>query len=82
MAVSVLGLLTDGLVAQNTGVTFHVEDLEPIERTFHYSSSYYIANTVVKYNATDYRNGVIKSSILIVRLFITKTFILFATKVY
>ena len=63
MAVSVLGLLTDGLVAQNTGVAFHVEDLEPIERTFNYSSSYYIANTIVKYNATNYRNGVIKSSI-------------------
>ena len=63
LAVSVLGLLTGGLVAQNAGVTFHVEDLEPIERTFHYSSSYYIANTVVKYNAADYRNGVIKSSI-------------------
>ena len=63
LAVSVLGLLTGGLAAQNTGTTFHVEDLEPIQRTFHYSSSYYIANTVIKYNATDYRNGVIKSSI-------------------
>ncbi len=63
MAVSVLGLLTDGLVAQNTGVTFHVEDLEPIERTFPRSSSYNIANTVVRYNGSDYRNGVIKSSI-------------------
>ena len=63
MAVSVLGLLIGRMYAQNAGVTFHVEDLEPIERTFHYSSSYYIANTVVKYNATDYRNGVIKSSI-------------------
>ena len=63
LAVSVLGLLTDGLVAQNTGVTFHVEDLEPIERTFPRSSSYNIANTVVRYNGSDYRNGVIKSSI-------------------
>jgi TonB-dependent SusC/RagA subfamily outer membrane receptor len=63
LAVSVLGLLIGRMYAQNAGVTFHVEDLEPIERTFHYSSSYYIANTVVKYNATDYRNGVIKSSI-------------------
>ena len=63
ISVSVLGLLTVSTFAQNAGVTFHVEDLEPIGRTFHYSSSYYIANTVVKYNATDYRNGVIKSSI-------------------
>ena len=63
LSVLVSGLLTVGAFAQNAGATFHVEDLEPIERTFHYSSSYYIANTVVKYNATDYRNGVIKSSI-------------------
>ncbi len=61
--VSVLSLLTGGAMAQSAGFTFHVEDLEPIERTFHYSSSYNIANTVVKYNATDFRNGVIKSSI-------------------
>ena len=61
--VSVLSLLTGGAMAQNAGFTFHVEDLKPIERTFHYSSSYSIANTVVKYNATDFRNGVIKSSI-------------------
>ena len=61
--VSVLSLLTGGAMAQNAGFTFHVEDLEPIERTFHYSSSYNIANTVVKYNSADYRNGVIKSSI-------------------
>ena len=58
-----LSLLAVGAWAQNAGVTFHVEDLEPIERTFHYSSSYNIANTVVKYNATDFHNGVIKSSI-------------------
>ena len=63
LSVLVSGLLTVGAFAQNAGATFHVEDLEPIERTFHYSSSYYIANTIVKYNATDYRNGVIKSSI-------------------
>ena len=63
LGVSVLSLLTGGAMAQNAGFTFHVEDLEPIERTFHYSSSYNIANTVVKYNATDFRNGVIKSSI-------------------
>ena len=50
-------------MAQNAGFTFHVEDLEPIERSFQHSSSYQIANTVVKYNSADYRNGVIKSSI-------------------
>ena len=61
--VSVLSLVTGGAMAQNAGFTFHVEDLEPIERTFHYSSSYNIANTVVKYNSADYRNGVIRSSI-------------------
>lgn len=63
LAISVLGLLTSSTFAQNAGVTFHIEDLEPIERSFHYSSSYYIANTIVKHNGTDYRNGVIKSSI-------------------
>ena len=61
--VSVLSLLTGGAMAQNAGFTFHVEDLEPIERSFQHSSSYQIANTVVKYNSADYRNGVIKSSI-------------------
>lgn len=59
----VLSLLTVGALAQNSGFTFHVEDLEPIERSFQHSSSYQIANTVVKYNSADYRNGVIKSSI-------------------
>ena len=58
-----MSLLTVCALAQNTGTTFHVEDLEPIDRTFPYSSSYNIANTVVKYNGSDYRNGVIKSSI-------------------
>ena len=58
-----LSLLAVGAWAQNAGVTFHVEDLEPIERTFPRSSSYNIANTVVRYNGSDYRNGVIKSSI-------------------
>jgi hypothetical protein len=50
-------------MAQNSGFTFHVEDLEPIERTFPRSSTHNIANTVVRYNGSDYRNGVIKSSI-------------------
>jgi len=59
----VLSLLTVGALAQNSGFTFHVEDLEPIERSFQHSSSYQIANTIVKYNSADYRNGVIKSSI-------------------
>ena len=59
----VLSLLTVGALAQNSGFTFHVEDLELIERSFQHSSSYQIANTVVKYNSADYRNGVIKSSI-------------------
>jgi len=61
--VSVLSLLTGGAMAQNAGFTFHVEDLEPIERTFPRSSTHNIANTVVRYNGSDYRNGVIKSSI-------------------
>ncbi len=61
--MSVLSLLTGGAMAQNSGFTFHVEDLEPIERSFQHSSSYQIANTIVKYNSADYRNGVIKSSI-------------------
>ena len=59
----VLSLLTVGALAQNSGFSFHVENLEPIERSFQHSSSYQIANTVVKYNSADYRNGVIKSSI-------------------
>lgn len=49
--------------AQTEGTTFHVEDLEPINRSFTYLSSDEIANDITGNSDNNYRNGIIKSSI-------------------
>ena len=49
--------------AQTTGTTFHVEDLEPIDRSFLFSSSDEIANDIACNPDKNSWNGIIKSSI-------------------